>query len=110
MSDRHPLYPLSEAERVKRLADMGLGPDLVPLNATAAERQAAMEPTTSPTGTPIIPATSVVWKIAVAVVGLAGVFLASDFFPSSSWDERIAGAIVSLGAMVGIASPGVRKG
>ena len=39
-----PLYPMSEAERVERLAREGLGPDLLPLNLTPTERQGLVEP------------------------------------------------------------------
>jgi hypothetical protein len=66
-------------------------------------------PPVSPTGTPVIIGTGLLLKVAAAVVGIAGIFLASDFFPATHWDETIAGAIVTLGAMLGIASPGIRK-
>lgn len=107
MPDRRPIHPLPEPERAKRLAEMGLGQDLIPLNATPAERTAALE--TSPTGTPIIPATGIALKVAGLIVALAGVVLVSDFWPGTGLDEKIAGAVVALGTVLGIASPGVRK-
>jgi len=89
---------------------------LLPLTLTAEERQAAMEPinpgpivTVSPTGTPVINGTGLVLKLAAAFVGLAAIVLVSDFFPSTNIDEKIAGAIVAIGSMFGIVSPGVRK-
>jgi hypothetical protein len=38
---RKPLFPLDDATRAAQLADYGLGLDLLPLNLTDAERQAA---------------------------------------------------------------------
>ena len=108
MPDRLPLHPLPEPERAKRLAEMGLGLDRLPLNLTPAERKAAaME--TSPTGTPLIPATGLALKIATLIVALAAVVAVSDFFPATGMDERIAGGVVAIGALLGIASPGVRR-
>ena len=112
MTDRRPLTPLSEAERTARLAELGLGPDLLKINLTHAERTAAMDPglpPASPTGTPLIPATGLVLKVAGLIVALAGVVLVSDFWPGTGLDEKIAGAVVALGTVLGIASPGVRK-
>ena len=68
-----------------------------------------MEPTTSPTGTPVIAGTGMFLKIAAAIVAVAGIFLVSDFFPNTGIDEKIAGAIVTIGSVLGITSPGVRK-
>jgi hypothetical protein len=97
-----------------------LNPDLTPIDATPAERIAAgvipihpkekpMEPVVSPTGTPVISGQAIITKIAIVIVALAGVALVSDFFPATTIDEKIAGAIVALGSALGIASPGVRK-
>jgi hypothetical protein len=66
-------------------------------------------PTTSPTGTPVIAATGLLLKLATVAVAIAGVALVSDFFPATNLDEKISGAVVSLGALLGIVSPGIRK-
>jgi hypothetical protein len=78
MKIRTPLPNLSEAEKVRRLAEMGLGPDRLPLTLTPAERQAAgglepnMEPITTPepAPAPLVPAG--VAKILGVIAGLLG--------------------------------------
>lgn len=119
MTDRTPLHWMSEAARVAALKAQGLGSDLLPLDLTTDERKAAQMDTpvinpgpittVSPTGTPIFNGTGLLLKLAAAVVGLAGIFLANDFFPATHVDETIASVIITVGTMLGIASPGVRK-
>lgn len=116
-SIRRPLVEIPEAERRERLAALGVDLDRLPHSLNAEERKAAMEPgqppvavpPVSPTGAPVIPASSILWKLAIALVGLAAIIQQADFFPATTLDETIAGAIVSLGALLGIVSPGIRK-
>lgn len=120
MTVRQPIRPASPEERRRILDNLGLDDDRLPKGSTAAERLAAQpvtkeslampetQPVTSPTGEPIIP-TGTLLKIAAAVVALAAVALAQDFFPNTQVDEKIASAIIALGTVLGIASPGIRK-
>jgi hypothetical protein len=65
----------------------------------------ADETTNSPTGVPVIPPKVVPWL--AALVGVAGV--AMQFLPAHTIGFKLAAGIVSLGGLVGIASPGIRK-
>lgn len=92
---------------------LGVDENNLPLNLTPQEREAAQEPSmsvdTSPTGAAVISGQALFLKVAAAVVAVAGIVLVSDFFPATNIDEKIAGAIVALGSVLGIASPGVRR-
>lgn len=59
----------------------------------------------SPTGAPAIPQTVV--KVATVVVGAAA--LAITVLPPHTVAFRICTAIIGLGALLGVASPGLRK-
>lgn len=59
----------------------------------------------SPTGTPILPPKAVPWL--VALVGLASVGVAT--LPDYTVGHKVAMVIVGLGALFGIASPGLRR-
>jgi len=59
----------------------------------------------SPTGTPVLPVWAVPWL--VALVGVAGV--AANVLPAHTVAAKVALAIVSLGAALGLASPGMRR-
>jgi hypothetical protein len=63
----------------------------------------------SPTGLPVVAGTAILLKLGVVLVALAGVALTMDFLPATQIDEKIAGAVIAIGAALGIASPGVRK-
>lgn len=72
-------------------------------------------PAPSTTGTPVISGQSWLLKVLVPMVGLAGVVLvlpqAGVVIPTP-WGalvNAVAGLVVALGAMAGIAGPGIRK-
>jgi hypothetical protein len=52
---RRPFLGLSEEERVARLRSRGFGPDLLPLNLTPAERQAATDRKAEAVTDPVTP-------------------------------------------------------
>lgn len=58
----------------------------------------------SPTGAPVVPTKAVPWI--VAVVGVAAV--AMQVLPAHTIGYKIAAGLVALGALFGIASPGLR--
>lgn len=62
-------------------------------------------PSASPTGIPFLPPKAVPWV--VFVVGVAGV--AAGVLPDHTWGDKIAEWIVWGGALIGIASPGLRR-
>lgn len=117
MSDRKPLVLNPElAAKVRR--DLNVGEDNLRLNLTPEEREAAqkaeavtdpMIPPISPTGVPVISGSAVFLKVAAAIIGIAWIVSVSDFFPATNLDEKIAGGVLTLGALLGIASPGIRK-
>jgi hypothetical protein len=59
----------------------------------------------SPTGTPLIPPFVVPWL--VGLVGMAGT--AVQVLPINTVAFKIANAVLAFGALIGIASPGMRK-
>lgn len=122
MSDRHPLVPNPElAAKIRR--DFKVGDDNLPLNLTPEEREAAQraeavtEPNiqlppdvpVSPNGAAVINGSAIALKVAAVLVGIAGAMLVQDFFPQTQVDEKIAGAVIAIGSMLGIASPGLRR-
>jgi hypothetical protein len=114
---RRPIPTLTPQERRRRLAERGLGEDLLPLNLSPMERQAMTDPNapqpqsaTTPT-----PAAGAVlkqgWVQALTVVGVvaAGALAASEAGVLPPWVGAVSQAVIGLLAAVGIASPGIRK-
>ena len=117
-SPRRPLV-LTEAERVRRLAERGRGPNLEQLHPPPYERT-AMEPTpgsTTVTEVPssLQPAAGAVLKQglvqALTVVGVvaAAALAASEAGVLPAWVSPVAQGVIGLLAAAGIASPGIRK-
>src|SRR5687767_13231196 len=118
---RKPLRLITGAELIQALKRQGRGPDGVPLSLNAPgkelERAAYLKsqepimpentPAPSPTGTPLLHPK--VAAVAFVIVALAGVMMVFNFAPETDIDEKIAGAIIAFGGMIGIASPGIRK-
>lgn len=74
---------------------------------SAAALESAME--ASPTGKPLISPKAVPW-LALLVAAASAVALGQpDLIPDTSIDQTVAQIIVSLGAVFGILSPGMRK-
>ena len=120
--NRKPLVAPTPEERKAILAKWGLDENLVPLSASAPERQAAVNPgapaevpmseetpDTSPTGTPVIPPKAVPFLAILIAIAAAVAEKAPDLFPSTDLDQTIARLIVTAGAIFGIVSPGLRK-
>lgn len=63
-------------------------------------------PEPSPTGTPLLPPAVVPWLAALVAAAYATMLLA----PEHTIAFKIAGGIVAFGALLGIASPGIRRG
>ena len=110
MTGRIPHSPLPEAERLARLAQDGLGGDLLPLNLTAPERLAAQmdTPAVSPTGIALLNPTGWLFKALGILLVVAGAVAIKqpDLFPATELDQQIA---VVLMAVLGYISPGARK-
>lgn len=102
------------AEELVRIQEPShLPPETLELERLAKERSEAvtdpMIPATSPTGIAVINGSAVFLKVAAVIVGIAWVVSVSDFFPGTTMDEKIASGVLTLGALLGIASPGIRK-
>lgn len=116
---RRPLPNLGEAERVRRLALRGLGPDLKPLYLTPEERQAMSDTTTPPPVSELPPAPqpaqgAVLNQRAVQLLTVVGVLAAGALAAAESgvlpaWVVPVSQAVIGLLAAVGVASPGIRK-
>ena len=63
----------------------------------------------SPTGAPVISPKVVPYLAGLVAVAAAVAAKMPDIVPSSELDQQIAGIIVALGTIFGIASPGWRK-
>lgn len=117
---RRPIIALHGAAKAAKQKALGLDADNLPLELSDAERLAAQPVTPeqmtmsqtpaeiSPTGKPVI-GTGLLLKVAAIVVALAGTAYEANFFPDTQVDEKIAMAIITIGAILGIASPGIRK-
>lgn len=115
---RKPLRVVSGAELIQALRKQGRDAQGVPEGLEGIERTAFLKsqepimseetkPVVSPTGTPLLPPK---WMALATLIVAAGAVLAIwNFIPSSDIDEKIGQAILALGAVVGIASPGIRK-
>ena len=104
--------PANDRERAQ------LHPETTDLEREAArvatEGVAPMPPNdapVSPTGAAVIDGKGVALKIAAFVVLLAGAVAIKqpDLFPGTELDQHIAQIIVTIGTVIGIASPGLRK-
>lgn len=97
------------------------GHDNLPPNLSPEERQAAAhpglsaaqvasmsDPTTSPTGTPVVPPHTIAFRVLGVVMAIcAGVALGQpDLFPETQLDQQIATVLM---AVIGFVSPGLRR-
>lgn len=109
---RQPLRPPSPEERAARLAALGLGEDLLPLNLTPMERQAMSDTPTPPVSQPA--AGAIIQQNHLQVLTVVGVLAAAAIAASESgvlpsWVAQAGHAVVAVLAVFGIASPGIRK-
>lgn len=97
---------MTEKPSMYRLpADLSTSAPRNPNGHTEEGRAIYTPPAASPTGIPFLPPKAVPWV--VAVVGIAGVL--SGVLPEHTIGDRIAEGVVWLGALLGIASPGLRR-
>lgn len=117
---RRPIIALHGAAKAAKQKELGVDADNNPLGLSDAEKAAAQPVTPeqmhmsqtpaeiSPTGKPVV-GTGLVLKIAAVIVALAAIAYEANFFPDTTVDEKVATAIISIGAILGIASPGIRR-
>ena len=115
---RKPLRPLPELEQAKRLAELGLGADLLPVNLTPQERLAA---TMADTPTPVVPSPGAGgwvppgwFPLAAAMflgVGgaLAAALAAPVVTPLALVGAVLAGSVAGLSTFLGLKSAGPRQ-
>lgn len=114
---RKPIPNLPPGERKRRLLALGLDENLVPLNASPEERQAAMTNLnqTVPVPVPSEPAQGAVLKqpvvqvLTIVAIVAAGALAASEAGVLPHWVGAVSQAVIGLLAAFGIASPGIRK-
>lgn len=63
----------------------------------------------SPTGTPLLPPTIARWATLGVVVLLAGLTAAAVSYPEAKWLQIALSVVTAIGAVLGIASPGLRR-
>ncbi len=66
-------------------------------------------PPASPTGTPVLPPSWAKWLVPIVVIAGFVAGAPAMGFPVPPMVAAVAGLVVSLGAALGVASPGVRK-
>jgi len=109
-----PLAPLSPEERERVLTRLQLDDDLIPLNATPAEKEAAMSDQ-SPAPVPPPAAGAVVSQGLARIGPIVSVVLGAILaLPAAGVAlppvvVTICSSLVAIMAALGIASPGVRK-
>lgn len=112
---RQPLRPPSPEERAARLAALGLGEDLLPLNLSPMERNAMSDtPTPTPAHAPQPAAGAIIQQSHLQVLTVVGVLAAAAIAASESgvlppWVAQAGHAVVAVLAVFGIASPGIRR-
>jgi hypothetical protein len=80
-------------------------PSPSPVSLSTANDQEGTAITVSPTGAPVLPPVIVPWL--VGLVGLAG--LGAQLLPPNTIAAHVCAGIFSLGALLGLASPGLRR-
>lgn len=106
-------YVLTEAERLRRLAELGRNGDLSPITPHPLDRPPMDTPTeTAPASQPAQGA--VVNQTLVRVLTVAGIVASAALAASEAgvlpaWVSPVAQAVIGLLAAVGVASPGIRK-
>lgn len=114
---RRPIPNLPPEERKRRLLALGLDENMIPLNASPEERQAAMTNLnqTVPVPVPSEPAQGAVLKqpvvqvLTVVAILAAAALGASEAGILPGWVTPVANAVIGILAALGIASPGIRK-
>ncbi len=114
---RRPIPNLPPEERKRRLLALGLDENMIPLNASPEERQAAMTNLnqTVPVPVPSEPAQGAVLKqpvvqvLTVVAILAAAALGASEAGLLPGWVASVANAVIGILAALGIASPGIRK-
>lgn len=108
---RRPLV-LTEAERLRRLRELGRNGDLSPLHPDPLE-----PPMDTPNTAPAAPqpaSGAIVNQSLVRILTVAGIVASAALAASEAgvlpaWVSPVAQAIIGLLAAVGVASPGIRK-
>lgn len=104
---------LTEAERLRRLRELGRNGDLSPIHPHPYDRPPMDTPTeTTPASQPAqgaILQQSVVQVLTVVAILAAAALAASEAGVLPAWVGAVAQAVIGLLAAFGIASPGIRK-
>lgn len=103
---------LTEAERLRRLRELGRNGDLSPIHPDPLEHVMDTPTETAPASQPAqgaILKQSVVQVLTVVAILAAAALAASEAGVLPAWVGAVAQAVIGLLAAFGIASPGIRK-